>query len=188
MLLRTWPLLLGALVLASCDEEREPVQPAEAASETAQAPARSDGLLGVGAPAPELGLPDQSGTLRRLGDFRGKQIVLYFYPRDATPGCTVEARGFRDAYSEIEEAGAVVLGVSTDDVSSHAEFAGDEELPFPLLADRDERIARAYGVGLTLGMASRVTFVIDERGVVKQVFPDVDPSQHVDEVLRVLRN
>jgi peroxiredoxin Q/BCP len=113
-------------------------------------------------------------------------VVLYFYPRDATPGCTREACAFRDAWSRFEAANAVVVGVSTDDSESHAEFASEHELPFPLLADTDERIADAYGVAVRLGFAQRMTFLIDPQGRVRHVFESVDPGVHADEVLEVI--
>jgi peroxiredoxin Q/BCP len=136
--------------------------------------------------APEFRARDQEGRERMLSEFRGKVVVLYFYPRDATPGCTAEACAFRDAWQRFETAGAQVLGVSTDDVASHAAFAREHSLPFPLLADTDGAIARSYGVGTTLGMAARVTFVINGNGVVAKVFPDVDPAVHVTEVLSAI--
>lgn len=156
------------------------------------------GLLGCGAsspapapvaahdPAPAFEAPDQSGRIRTLAEFRGRAVVLYFYPRDGTPGCTEEACAFRDAWDRLEEAGAVVVGVSTDDVDSHRAFAREHELPFPLLADPEGRIADAYGVDRSLGFVRRVTFVIDGGGVVRRVFEDVDPGVHVEEVLEVL--
>ena len=136
--------------------------------------------------APSFELQDQSGATRTLAEFSGKPVVLYFYPRDATPGCTVEACAFRDAWSRFEEAGAQVLGVSTDDVESHAAFAREHELPFPLLADVEERVANDYGVAIRAGMTMRTTFLIDGQGVIRRVFEDVDPGVHVDEVLAAI--
>ncbi|GAC1542429.1 MAG: hypothetical protein NVS3B10_31150 [Polyangiales bacterium] len=145
------------------------------------------GLLPAASVAPAFSAPDQTGKTRTLAEFSGRPVVLYFYPHDATPGCTKEACAFRDAWTKLSADGAQVLGVSTDSVESHAAFAADHGLQFPLLADVDGRILAAYGVGTTLGMASRVTFVIDRKGVVAKVFPDVDPAIHADEVLTTLR-
>lgn len=113
-------------------------------------------------------------------------MVLYFYLRDATPGCTAEACAFRDAWDRLQARGAIVLGVSTDDIESHRAFAEEHALPFALLADTDEAIARAYGVPVRLGYAKRMTFLIDAQGILRRVFEDVDPAVHVDEVLAAL--
>ncbi len=170
-------LLLG--LLAACGSAPSP----EGASAAGQP---RSGLVAVQERAPELTAPDQTGTPRSLSEFRGKAVVLYFYPRDATPGCTEEACAFRDRWDQFAEAGAQVLGVSTDTVESHAAFAREHELPFPLLADPEGEVLEAYGVETRFGLAQRVTFVIDGTGVVRRVFPDVDPAVHADEVLEVL--
>lgn len=136
--------------------------------------------------APAFEAPDQDGQVRTLEEFRGKSLVLYFYPRDGTPGCTEEACAFRDAWDRIAALNAQVVGVSTDSVQSHREFADEYELDFPLLADPEARILAAYGVEQMLGMARRVTFIIDRHGIVRRVFEDVDPGVHVDEVTAVL--
>jgi thioredoxin-dependent peroxiredoxin len=146
------------------------------------------GLLPEKSTAPAFSAPDQNGHVRTLEEFKGRSVVLYFYPRDATPGCTAEACAFRDSWTKLEAAGAQVLGVSTDDVASHAKFANEHKLPFPLLADPEKKILRAYGVDSTLGLAKRVTFVIDRAGVVAKVFPDVDPALHANEVSAVLES
>lgn len=145
------------------------------------------GLLEIGDTLPTFSARDQQNEERSSADFAGKPLVIYFYPRDATPGCTTEACAFRDAWTRLQATGAVVLGVSTDDVDSHRQFARAEHLPFPLLADTTGAITRAFGVPTTLGMAQRVTFVIGRNGRVTTVFPDVDPAIHVDEVLDALR-
>lgn len=136
--------------------------------------------------APAFEAPDHDGQIRSLAEFEGQVVVLYFYPRDATPGCTAEACAFRDSWARFEEAGAVVLGVSTDDVDAHRAFATEHELPFPLLADPDESIAQAYGVPVRMGYAKRMTFLIDRDGIVRRVFEDVDPGVHADEVLTAI--
>jgi len=145
-------------------------------------------LLSEGRRAPDFSVADQSGEARSLSEFRGKAVVLYFYPRDATPGCTAEACAFRDAWDRLEAAGAQVIGVSSDDVESHAAFAREHELTFPLIADSRGDVAAAYGVPTTFGMVSRVTFVIDGSGVIRRVFRDVDPAIHAEEVITVLES
>lgn len=155
---------------------------------TACGGAQSSGsLLAQGAEAPNFTAMDQSGEMRQLRALAdGHPVVLFFYPKDGTPGCTAEACAFRDAWDRIEATGAVVIGVSTDDVWSHQHFAAEHDLPFPLLADPEEKVLALYGVPSTLGMAARVTFIIDGDGRVARVFPDVDPAVHVTEVLEVL--
>lgn len=151
-----------------------------------QRPDGGSGLLSARDRAPEFAAADQTGQLRRLSEFRGHPVVLYFYPRDATPGCTREACAFRDVWARLQSTGAVVLGVSTDDVASHARFAQQHSLPFPLLADTSGALVRSYGVGSILGMASRVTFLIAPDGSIARVWPHVDPGVHADEVLAAI--
>jgi thioredoxin-dependent peroxiredoxin len=141
------------------------------------------GLLPPGALAPDLSAPDQDGRAHRLRDDRGHAVVVYFYPKDATPGCTREACAFRDAWDRLHQAGIVVLGVSTDDQASHARFATAHRLPFRLLADTDRVWVTAFGVPLRLGMAARVSFLLDGEGRVAKVYPDVDPGVHADQIL-----
>jgi peroxiredoxin Q/BCP len=145
------------------------------------------GLLAEGAEAPDFMAVDQDGEVQQLRLLRrNRPVVLFFYPRDGTPGCTAEACAFRDAWDRMQEAGAIVVGVSTDEVATHARFAREHELPFPLLSDPDGRVLRLYGVPTLLGMAARVTYIVDAEGRIAGVFPDVDPAIHVDEVLAVL--
>jgi len=130
-----------------------------------------------------------------LSDFRGKQkLVLYFYPRDMTPGCTKEACSFRDLQEEFAEAGAAIVGVSTDDLESHDKFAAKHELTFPLLADTDATVARAYGVWKEKSMygkkhmgIERTTFVIDAQGVIRKIYRKVKVDEHADAVLAAVR-
>jgi peroxiredoxin Q/BCP len=150
-------------------------------------------LLSVGAKAPDFSTTDQDGQKVALKDFRGKKVVLYFYPKDDTPGCTVEACSFRDNLSEFEKLNAVVLGVSTDGEASHKRFAEKYQLPFTLLADPDKKLVQAYGAwgekknyGRTYMGTHRITYVIDEKGKVEAVFPKVTPKAHADELLRLL--
>lgn len=146
-------------------------------------------LLREGAEAPDFMAMDQSGEMRQLRELGASgPVVLFFYPKDGTPGCTAEACAFRDAWDRIQATGATVVGVSTDDVWSHKHFADEHDLPFPLLADPDERVLNLYGVPTRLGMAARVTFIIDTEGRIARVFPDVDPAVHVTEVLETLES
>ncbi len=145
--------------------------------------------LQPGSPAPPFEAKDQHGTTIRLGDFRDrKAVVLYFYPKDDTPGCTAQACSLRDGYQAIQDAGAVVLGVSADDAKSHAAFSAKYQLPFSLLADPDRKIIEAYGVKMPLiGIAKRWTFIIDKAGIVRHVISNVDTARHDDQVLELLK-
>lgn len=143
--------------------------------------------------APDFTVPDQGGTLVSLHNLRGRPVILYFYPKDDTPGCTKEACAFRDEFKAFEEKGAVVLGVSTDSVKSHAKFVGKYRLPFTLLADEEKRIVEAYGVwgeksfmGRKYMGTHRVTFLIGSDGVIKAIWPQVKPEEHAAEVLAAL--
>ena len=144
----------------------------------------------AGDTAPDFTLPAQSGDLVRLKDRLGHRVVvLYFYPRDDTRGCTAEACAFRDSHEVFAEAGAEVIGVSSDSVSRHAAFAGRHELPFTLLSDQGGRVRRLYGVPAALGLLpGRVTYVIDRQGVVRHVFNSMtNIGQHVSDALGVVR-
>jgi thioredoxin-dependent peroxiredoxin len=152
-------------------------------------------MVEQGKPAPDFELQTDTGETVRLSDQRGKQVVLYFYPKDDTPGCTTQACGIRDAYGEFERAGAVVYGVSPDDVQSHEKFKQKYTLPFTLLADNDHAVAEEYGVwgektyqGRTYMGVDRSTFVIGEDGTVKAVMHKVKPDTHADDVLAVLNS
>jgi len=137
----------------------------------------------VGALAPDVAGMDQNGKEHRLRQDQGSPTVVYFYPKDGTPGCTKEACAFRDAWKKYETAGVRLYGVSSDDVGSHKEFAVKHTLPFALIADPEHTWASAFGVGVTLGMFSRVSFLIGADGKVAKVYPDVDPAVHADAVL-----
>jgi len=149
-------------------------------------------LLKEGQLAPDFSTEMVAGdTIKpvKLSDFRGKRVVLYFYPKDFTSGCTKEACAFRDGITRFEQVGAVVLGCSIDSSDSHREFIKKYGLPFPLLLDHGKSIARAYGAanGIPiLGLDSRITYVIDTDGKILKVYPKVDPSTHPDEILHVL--
>lgn len=147
-----------------------------------------------GVPAPDFKLKDQNGMPHRLQEYLGKPVVLYFYPKDDTPGCTKEACSFRDAFAEYKEAGVVVLGVSPDDSESHRKFATKYNLPFTLLADEGHQVAELYGVwgkkkrfGREYEGIHRTTFLINESGIIQQVFEDVKPENHSQEVLAALQ-
>ena len=150
-------------------------------------------MVNEGEPAPDFTLESDAGEQVSLSDFRGRPVVLYFYPKDDTPGCTVQARGIRDAYDEFEQAGAVVLGVSPDTVKRHVKFREKYDLPFTLLADPDHEVAESYGVwrekrymGKTYWGVNRSTFLIAPDGTVAKVMHDVKPAEHADDVLAAL--
>jgi peroxiredoxin Q/BCP len=147
-------------------------------------------LLGIGEPAPDFSLASAAGDVVRLSDFRGKtEVVLFFYPKDETPGCTIEACSFRDSHEAFREAGATVIGVSSDSGRSHRRFADRHGLRYLLLSDADGAVRARYGVTKTLGLLpGRVTFVIDREGILRHVFSSqFRPSRHVEEALGVLR-
>jgi peroxiredoxin Q/BCP len=146
--------------------------------------------LGAGDRAPDFALPDQDGREVRLADFRGqKNVVVYFYPKDDTPGCTKESCAFRDAYTVFQEAGAEVIGISSDSPASHKAFAEKHRLPFRLLADAGGQVRAAFRVPRTAGLLpGRVTYVIDREGVIRHAFnSQLAATRHVDEALEVLR-
>jgi peroxiredoxin Q/BCP len=143
-----------------------------------------------GHPAPDFILTDEENRTHRLSDYRGRTVVLYFYPKDDTPGCTTEACSFRDGYSAYLKADVVLLGVSPDDPASHAKFKQKYSLPFPLLADADHAVCHLYGVwgpkkfmGREVEGVLRTTFVIDPQGRIAKVFENVKPAEHSTEVL-----
>ncbi|MCR9163718.1 MAG: peroxiredoxin [Nannocystaceae bacterium] len=140
--------------------------------------------IAEGAQAPSLSARAHDGTEIDLADLGGKPALVYFYPKDGTPGCTTEACAFRDVWAKYEEAGVLIIGVSADSNESHAEFADEHELPFPLIADEEGRWAKAFGVGATLGMTARDSFLIGPDGTIAKVYPGVDPGVHAEEVLR----
>ena len=155
---------------------------------------QTTGVPLVGAVAPDFTLPNEQGQPVTLSDLLGKQVVLYFYPKDDTPGCTVEACGFRDAWHLMHEKGIVVLGISRDSVKSHQKFAAKYGLPFTLLADADKKVAEAFGVmkeknmyGKKVWGVARTTFVIAPDGKIQHVFENVKPDGHAEEVLAYLK-
>jgi len=146
--------------------------------------------LNIGDPAPDFSLPDASGQMVSLAKLKGKRVVLYFYPRDNTPGCTKEACAFRDAYDQFQSMDMVVLGVSTDDAKSHNKFITKLDLPFQLLVDEGGEVATAYdSYGLKKFMGkeymgiTRNTFVIDENGKIAKIYKKVKPETHIEQIL-----
>lgn len=149
--------------------------------------------ISSGIPAPDFELLDDTNAPRKLSDFRGRNVILYFYPKDDTPGCTKEACNFRDDYSAYEKAGVVVLGISPDSVQSHVKFKKKFQLPFPLLADEEHKVCDLYQVwgpkkfmGKEYEGVLRTTFSIDTQGNIVRVFENVRPSEHSAEVLSAL--
>ena len=147
----------------------------------------------LGQKAPDFTVSNDAGQKTKLSELKGKKVVLYFYPKDDTPGCTVEACAFRDGITEIKKRGAIVLGVSADSVESHMKFKNKFDLNFPLLADTDKKIIEAYGVWKEKSMygkkymgIERTTFVIDEQGKIRHIFPKVKVQEHYDEVIEAL--
>lgn len=147
--------------------------------------------LEINQPAPDFSLPDQNGVTHTLAQYRGRWVVLYFYPKDMTPGCTTEACAFRDGFSELKKSGAVILGVSTDSVSSHERFAKKHALPFPLLADVEKAVVKLYNVwgskrflGRSFLGTKRISFLIRPDGRIAKIYDKVKPRSHPDEVLR----
>ena len=143
--------------------------------------------------APDFELLDQDGRLHKLSDYKGRKIVLYFYPKDSTPGCTIEACNFRNDEALYKKKGAVILGISTDDVKSHRKFADKYKLPFTLLADPEKTVVNAYGVwkeksfiGRKYMGTSRETFIIDEKGKIIKHFDDVKIKNHSKDILALL--
>ncbi len=189
-------IVLPSLVLLAACQSTSPT-----ASTEAQEPPRStkpvlsavrpvrpppSTLLPVGAPAPDLTATTHEGQPFKLADHRGRPVIVYFYPKDDTPGCTAEAEGLREEWPALQRSNAIVVGVSTDDVGSHQAFAKKYRLPFALLPDVDHEIAAAFGVPINLGVAKRVTFLIDKHGRIRKVFPAVSPEGHAKELVSAL--
>ena len=145
--------------------------------------------------APDFSLPASNGENVSLNDYKGKKVVIYFYPKDDTPGCTIEACNFRDDYSEITDAGAVILGVSKDDIKSHNKFINKFDLPFLLLSDESTEMISAYGAWVKKNMYGkeyygvfRKTYLIDEEGKIQRIWPKVDVKTHSKEIIDLIKN
>ena len=151
-------------------------------------------MLEAGKKAPDFELPDQDGVMHKLSDYAGKKVILYFYPKDNTPGCTRQACAFAAANAELEEAGAVVIGISKDSVASHQKFVQKQNLPFILLSDPEIQTIEAYGVWqekklygkVSMGVV-RTTYLIDEQGMIEKVMPKVKPDTNAAEILEYLK-
>jgi peroxiredoxin Q/BCP len=169
-------VLFGALALLGCGR-------------TPQAQASPEQPLAVGATAPELVGTEANGSQLRLSQVKGEYAVVYFYPKDDTPGCTKEACAFRDAFDRYKTAGVMIFGVSRDSEESHRKFRQNHNLPFPLVADESGDVQRAYGVPSKMGiMAARMSFLVGRDGKIARVWPDVDPGVHADEVLAAVQS
>lgn len=150
---------------------------------------QQQGDINVGSAAPDFNLPDATGAMRSLHQFKGQWVVLYFYPKDDTPGCTKEACSFRDDLAKLEKLGAQVIGISVDNGESHAAFAKKYHLPFPLLSDQDGTVANQYHALTNLGVAKiakRYTFLIDPKGNIAKAYYQVDTSRHSEEIIQDL--
>jgi peroxiredoxin Q/BCP len=160
-----------------------------AGSSLSRPAAAAEGMPAVGAAAPTFSLPDERGAVTKLEDYKGKFVVLYFYPKDFTTGCTIEARNFQRDLAKYEGAGAAILGVSFDTSDSHQQFCAKEGLNFKLLADTDGAVSAAYGSVMDYNgtkLSARNTFIIDQDGKVAKVFASVKPPAHSEEVLAAL--
>ena len=202
-MIREAALVLGVLLGTGCkaatSEARPGPAPAASVATSASLPASSlaplsagpsvtdSPLLAVGADVPDVSAVAQDGKTVKLRELKGKPVIVYFYPKDDTPGCTVEAKGIRDQYAELNSR-AVVLGVSTDTSESHKAFADKYNLPFQLLDDSSHALVTAFGVPVSSGHAKRITFVIDAAGKVRKVFPNVNPDGHAAELLETLKS
>ncbi len=144
--------------------------------------------LEEGQSAPDFSLPSQEGKTVRLSDYADKNVVvLYFYPKDFTPGCTTEACTFRDNFQDFTDIGAVVIGVSSDSVESHKKFIEKYNLPFLLLSDEDGKVRGQYGAAKFAGLPARITFVIDKKGVIRMVFESMNAKAHIEEAKKVVK-
>ncbi len=175
-----WGGLIAVAALGCSREKSGQPTPAPSATPLAEAP------LAAGAAAPDVTFALHTGEQLALSSLRGKPVVVYFYPKDDTPGCTVEAQEIRDLYEQLKQSGAVVIGVSADAADSHRAFAEKHALPFLLASDETGKLAHAFGVPLKNGRASRVSFVIGADGRIKRTFPQVTPKGHAAELLAAI--
>ncbi|HEY2406333.1 MAG TPA: peroxiredoxin [Polyangiaceae bacterium] len=175
------------LLLAACQKASTPDAAGHSSAAPAASAAAEPALLAEGAQLPDVSAVEQDGSVVRLRDFLGKPVVVYFYPKDDTTGCTIEAKGIRDLYTDLKATSAVVIGVSSDDRDSHVAFTSKYQLPFVLLDDSAHKVENAFGVPLSAGHAQRVTFVFDGAGKLRKVFPHVNPTGHAAEILNTLK-
>ena len=179
-----WLMCSVCLAVGAC--KQTPSGDSAAAVPSAEAVAKQDKPLAVGDPAPNVTLTLHDGKQLTLASLKGQPVVVYFYPKDDTRGCTLEAEGIRDDYSAFEKAKVKIFGVSTQDADSHAAFIDKYKLPFDLVVDSDGKIAQAFRVPLNGGMAKRQTFLIGPSGTIQRVWLDVDPTGHSKELLAAI--
>ena len=170
--------LMAPLCFAACNQPTTSTTTAPTATETAAAAPLKEGDA-----APDVELKLQNGKSVRLSSLKGTTVALYFYPKDETQGCTIEAQSLRDRFDELKSAGITVFGVSTQDATSHQHFIEKEKLPFDLVVDVDGSIAKAYQVPMKSGFSARQTFLIDAQGRLKKIWRDVDPTKNTDAIL-----
>jgi thioredoxin-dependent peroxiredoxin len=188
---RAWVALPALWLAVACEETKAPAGPEgapagdsrAAESQAADSPAEGQAPLAVGDPAPDVTMTLHDGKKLTLKSLQGKHVLVYFYPKDDTPGCRIEAQGIRDSWEDFEKAGVQVLGVSLQDAASHQAFIDKESLPFPLVVDEGGEVAKAFRVPVKGEYASRQSFLVDPRGKLKSVWLDVDPKSHAAEVL-----
>ena len=176
----------ASALLLDCGRDTPPPAPTTSGAptaESAETPTSASGAIAVGKPAPDFSATAHDGAEIKPSALKGKHVVLYFYPKDETPGCTKEACAFRDAWKDLEATGVVLVGISTDSEASHKKFAEHHKLPFHLVSDPDGSIAKSYGVPNNGGFLARHTIVIAPDGKVKKVYRSVDVSKHASEVL-----
>lgn len=189
--MRILPVLaFSSLALVACDNKPETKTEAPPATAPAASAASTTTAadLAVGAPAPDFTAKAQDGSDVTLSKLKGKPVVVYFYPKDETKGCTVEAESFRDSWKDLSAKGVVVIGISRDNADSHKSFAKNHELPFLLVSDESGSIAKLFGVPNNNGYLARQTIVIGADGNIKKIYRDVNPGKHVPEVLSDLQS
>jgi peroxiredoxin Q/BCP len=190
------PPLSLCFVVLGCSKEAPRTDPSTASSSAAATPsaaanapsAAAAGEVTVGKPPPDFSTKDHLGADLKLSALKGTPVVVYFYPKDETPGCTTEAKDFRDSWKDLEKKGITVIGISTDSADSHKAFAKHHNLPFHLVSDESGAIAKSFGVPNRMGFLGRQTFVIGADGNVKKIYRDVDVSKHASEVLADLQS
>ena len=143
---------------------------------------KEESMLQVGSLAPDFELPDQDANLHKLSSYRGKKVLIYFYPKDNTPGCTAEACSLRDNFNELKEKNLVIFGISADTVESHKKFAEEHGLPFTLLADPEKKVVQLYNANGKL-FVSRISYLIDEEGKIQKLYPKVNPLDHANQIM-----
>jgi thioredoxin-dependent peroxiredoxin len=179
---------LSLCLLLGCSKEAPRTDPSTTSGTAVATTPAASGEVTVGKPPPDFSTKDHNGADLKLSALKGKPVVVYFYPKDETPGCTTEAKDFRDSWKDLETTGVTVIGISTDNTDSHKAFAKHHELPFHLVSDEGGAIAKSFGVPNRMGFLSRQTFVIGADGNVKKIYRNVDPSKHASEILADLKS